>query len=326
MVEIPFNIGIINWFASNRSDFLTDIFLFFSFFGAEFGYILIIAGLYWIYDKPTAFKLALLVAFTTLINHLLKIMIRNPRPYVSDGTFLENWAVDEETAIETAKSFSTPSGHAQGSASFWWYLHLKLQSRITFVLLFIMIIMIGLSRPYLGVHYLEDVILGWLLGFFVLIIFIKLENFTIENYSNINSKIKYLLYTLPPFLLVIVAGLLFNFNEDGTNFATLSGLISGLGVGYTLENVRVRFIPNLSIYVNNGAFYKVLIGSSRLIIGLLISVGIFIGLDLMFASISPDESFLGYILRFIRYATLGFLTSFVVPWLFVKLKLGSTEH
>jgi hypothetical protein len=45
------------------------------------------------------------------------------------------------------------------------------------------------------------------------------------------------------------------------------------------------------------------------------------GLDALFSLIAPDETVLGYILRYIRYGTTTFWAMFGAPWVFLKLNL-----
>jgi membrane-associated phospholipid phosphatase len=71
----------------------------------------------------------------------------------------------------TETSFSFPSGHALGSVVLYGFLayllsiHYPQYSRIIYTLAGVAIIVIGLSRLYLGVHWPSDVLAGYGIGF-----------------------------------------------------------------------------------------------------------------------------------------------------------------
>ena len=78
------------------------------------------------------------------------------------------------------KSYSFPSGHSMISVLFFGsiiYLvnkyNVKHKKLITFSLS-TFVLLVGISRIYLGVHYLTDVVGGYLLGFIVLFLIIHL--------------------------------------------------------------------------------------------------------------------------------------------------------
>ncbi|MFC6206170.1 phosphatase PAP2 family protein [Levilactobacillus tongjiangensis] len=96
-------------------------------------------------------------------NSLIKHMVQRPRPTVD--------------RLVTAGSFSFPSGHSITAMLLWgsvivllgWSLrrHRNWRWGVT-LLLSCWIVIIGLSRIYVGVHYPTDVIAGWSLGFVLL--------------------------------------------------------------------------------------------------------------------------------------------------------------
>ncbi len=106
----------------------------------------------------------MLILLTILINDVLKIFIKNPRPFIEQGTYRQKWAVSPRDATILATEYSTPSGHAMGSSAFYSYLFTLVKNRFVRVILVVAVVLIGASRPYLGVHYVEDVLLGWLVG------------------------------------------------------------------------------------------------------------------------------------------------------------------
>lgn len=109
------------------------------------------------------------------MNVALKIFFDRPRPSV-------------EHMVE-ATGFSFPSGHAMFAFSFYglllyvvWRYSKRAWIKYTgSILLFILILLIGISRVYLGVHYASDVLAGFSAGLIWLVISIaaikKIQNF-----------------------------------------------------------------------------------------------------------------------------------------------------
>lgn len=103
----------------------------------------------------------LLAATTTgswLLNELLKWSFHRPRPDV-------NWLVQ-------ATGYSFPSGHSMVSIAFygalayllWNWLPYPGLRRLTAGLCALLVLSIGISRIYLGVHYPSDVLAGFIAG------------------------------------------------------------------------------------------------------------------------------------------------------------------
>jgi undecaprenyl-diphosphatase len=91
------------------------------------------------------------------LNAVLKKIFERPRPTLFQG-------------IATLHSYSFPSGHAMAAASIYGMLavvvaRLRPQlGRFTITLAVVLAFMIGLSRIYLGVHWLTDVLAGYAVG------------------------------------------------------------------------------------------------------------------------------------------------------------------
>ena len=107
-------------------------------------------------------------AFAGLIVFISKTITQRPRPL--------------EALIEIPKSFSFPSGHTLTSIVFYitlWYLltykSAKKTKIITFILTVLIVILIGISRIYLGVHYFSDVIGGIILALPILFMIINIS-------------------------------------------------------------------------------------------------------------------------------------------------------
>src|SRR5262245_60811549 len=120
-VDLHFNMAIMQWLADHRTPLLTAIFSFATFMGDAKGYILIVLGVYVMWDKALGMRLAAVVLLAMSLNHVLKTIIANPRPFIREGTWAQNWAVSPRTALSLASEYSTPSGHAMASGAFYAY-------------------------------------------------------------------------------------------------------------------------------------------------------------------------------------------------------------
>ena len=316
MTELPFNIEVIEFLAEHRNSMLSFIFVFFTKIGELNGYILVISGVYVLYNKRIGFRLALLAVTTSTLNHLLKIIIRNPRPFVSDGSYVSKWDSGVPDPAVTSTEFSTPSGHAMGASSFYSYLYKHVLNqwwRITFV---IFIIMIGLSRPYLGVHYVEDILLGWIIGLLVVIVFLKYEDRLSVFWGKFSELNKGLIIVSMSVIIWMIAGGITGWSLDGYTFATNMGFTTGLLIGRGMEKRWVNFDPKSS-----SILFKIL----RLILTVVLTLAMMIILDKVFELISGDASLLGFLLRYIRYSMVGLTAIFIAPFVFTKIKLAEKE-
>jgi len=124
-------------------------------------FILYISGLHW--ESVTALLTAIVSGLT---NELVKSLIQRPRP-----------TVDLVDVFAVLKSYSFPSGHVMFYVSFFgfiWYLAYTLlkQSWIRSLLLGFfggLILLVGVSRIYLGQHWASDVLGAYLLGSLILV-------------------------------------------------------------------------------------------------------------------------------------------------------------
>ena len=102
-----------------------------------------------------------------IINNILKLIVRRDRPTIFP-------IIDEI-------GYSFPSGHSMVSMAFYGFIIYLIyknvkNNKIKWLLVTMMgflIILIGISRIYLGVHYVSDVLAGFLIAIAYLILFIK---------------------------------------------------------------------------------------------------------------------------------------------------------
>lgn len=117
-------------------------------------------------NKKIGIAIWLNLAVITVLNIILKGIVQRPRP-------TEFKMIDES-------GYSFPSGHSMISMAFYGFMIYLVYKYIKnkylrwslIVFLGILIILIGVSRIYLGVHYTSDVVAGFLISISYLIIYI----------------------------------------------------------------------------------------------------------------------------------------------------------
>jgi hypothetical protein len=121
-MELPFGIELVRFLADTRTDLLTRVAQLFTFLGEMEGHVLLVTLIYVTHDKRLAYRLSVLTLLTMSLNHLLKTIIMNPRPFIAEGTYSERWAVSAERAADLAREYPTPPGHAMVGSAFCSYL------------------------------------------------------------------------------------------------------------------------------------------------------------------------------------------------------------
>jgi undecaprenyl-diphosphatase len=163
------------------SDFHTDIMQFFTFLGTHTflipaNIVLICYFLFIRKHRWYSIKIPVVSLSSLLLMYLLKFVFNRPRPLIP--------------LLKEAQGLSFPSGHALNSMTFyglliylvWQNIKQPVLKWLLVILFSITIIMIGISRVYLRVHYATDVIAGFCVGLMWLIISIwvlkKMETFS----------------------------------------------------------------------------------------------------------------------------------------------------
>lgn len=142
----------LDWVVPLRNPVLTVVLKGFTELGHAPFNLILLAILYWTWQKPPTRRVAVLLLVSALLNMFLKDFFRDPRPR---AFFLPGMDSD---------SFGLPSGHAQMAVVFWFALAAEIRTRRAWILATITVIGITFSRLYLGVHDVEDILGGLFLG------------------------------------------------------------------------------------------------------------------------------------------------------------------
>ncbi len=164
-----FDFKVFEWLAQYVSESNTRAMQVFSFFGDHTFLIpanLLLIAWFLIVKRHRwySIKIPVVAISSVIMMFLLKMIFQRPRPSIP--------------LLQEARGLSFPSGHAMTSITFygliiyliWQYVNnniLKWSLTITAILL---IFFIGLSRIYLRVHYISDVIAGYCVGLIWLVL------------------------------------------------------------------------------------------------------------------------------------------------------------
>jgi hypothetical protein len=291
---------------------------FFSFLGTIEFYLILIPLLYWVVDSQLGIRVLWVLISTDFLGTSFKQLLHQPRPY---------WIGDVK-ALATETSYGIPSTHSSNSLSVWGSLAYRLRREWLWAVSGVLVFLIALSRLYLGVHFPQDVLGGWLIGAIVLYLFVRLEPRVLLWLKGLSALAQMgigLGISILMILLGLVIGVLIASSPDPVEWArfatqarspehyfTLAGAFFGAVAGYVLMKGYARFQTGGPPVQQVGRYF---LG----IAGVLV---IYLGLDVLFGLIAADETAAGYVLRYIRYATVTLWAMFGAPWTFLRLKLA----
>ena len=190
----------ITLFLQNLGTWLTIPFKVITFLGNEEFYLLIMPALYWCIDAALGFRMGVMLVMTNSLNGYLKTLFHSPRPF---------WVDSRVKAYVSETTFGLPSGHAQNAASIWGILAASLKKRWTTIICVLAILLIGLSRIYLGVHFTRDVLVGWIIGLLLVVLYLLFEK-PVSNWIGSKSLSFKIILSFLISLVIIGVGLLVN--------------------------------------------------------------------------------------------------------------------
>lgn len=274
-----------------------SILYFFTCLGNPISYIIFLSIMYLCIDEKKAIKLTYVATFSVNFNTFIKDLLRVPRPYIRDAS-LKTFEED---------GFSTPSGHAQVSSSFWIVLASMIKTKhkkTRNVLIILVIFLIGLSRVFFGVHFPTDVLLGWIIGSCTAVIVLAFWDKLAPKFNNLPHSVKILIVFLPTAFFLL-------FKPE--HISTIAVLFA-VPTGYIYLQEKGGFDASSGTIVQ-----KIL----RLLFGV-VSTGI---IYFVLSLIVPEKTNQYYrLLHFVHIAVSFGWFSYAVPLLCIKMKLASGRN
>ena len=144
---------LLHWFAAHRTPFLDGFFTAVTYLGGEMAVLAVALIVYFCVDKKRAYALFLVGIGGTVTNQFFKFLFRIPRPYVRDPSL-----VPVPAAMDTVDPYSFPSGHTQTAVGLYGMLLRFVRQPFLRAFCWAAVVLVPLSRMYLGVHTPADVL------------------------------------------------------------------------------------------------------------------------------------------------------------------------
>lgn len=311
---MKFEISIIKWLQEFRSQFLDQLFELITMFGEELIIIAVLGFIYWSVDKTKGKKLAIIVFISMGINSLLKVVFARLRPFQVDSEIIN-------LRPETSGGYSMPSGHTQSSSTVFFGLAYFFKKKYLWIMATIIVSLVALSRMYIGVHYLSDVLVGGLLGIGLVFGIDYLLN-KIKNPSVIYLSLTWI--SLGVLIIMIVIQIIRGLNgseiyHELEDFSKMLGTLFGFGLGVLFEEKKVNFTNHQLILKN---IFRFILGIGLILLvrlGLKAIFNIIIDSDNLSTTLLPG--LLALCFDFIRYGSMVFIGLGLYPILIKKLNL-----
>ncbi len=286
-----------------------------TYLGDEIAFLALALAVFWCVSKKRGYYLLSVGFFGVIINQVLKLCFRIPRPWVLDPEFSPI-----ESAKPAATGYSFPSGHTQnvtgtfgGVARFSKTLWIRIAS-------IAVIVLVAFSRMYLGVHTPLDVGVSLVIG--AILVFALYPLF---EYANKHENAYYFIFGA--FFIIALGFLAFalifpqvveldpeHSYSTLKNACTILGATAGMLVAYPVDRKFVKFDEKATVI---GQILKLVVGVAAVLI-------VKEGLKAVFTFGGVEEHFL---LRALRYFIVVVFAGCIYPMTFKWFaKLGKKKE
>lgn len=223
-----------------RMPVLNELMLAITTLGEETAFLVIALIVFWCVDKKKGYYVMAVGFMGTMINQILKLACRVPRPWVLDPQF-----TILEQAREAAAGYSFPSGHTQTAVGTFGSIAAFSERKWIRRMCIALAILVGLSRMYIGVHTPADVLAGAGCAVLLILAFKK---------TVLKGTVKHMKYVIAAMLAVAVMFLMyvelwqFPADMDAHNLAsglknayTMLGCLIGVAVVYLADRRWLNF-------------------------------------------------------------------------------------
>lgn len=188
-----------SWVLPYRSPWATTIFYILTQFGNLEVLVVLLPAAYWLLRKRFFTRFILLLLFTVTFDSLLKDALQDPRPdpanIIGGGGLIG--------------SYSFPSDHVTLATVYWSFLAYELQRWWVTVAAVAIVIAVGASRLYMGMHDLDDVPASVAVGWFFVFAFREVStNARLAGNEVLRMGVSVVMIAVPLVMLAIINNLM----------------------------------------------------------------------------------------------------------------------
>ena len=294
-----------------RIPVLNELMLLITHLGEETAFLAIGIIIFWCVDKYQGYYLMGVGLFGNMANQFLKIVCRIPRPWVRDPNFHAL-----ESAIPEASGYSFPSGHSQTAVGTFGCLAVTQKNKIFRSVCIAIMVLVPLSRMYVGVHTPADVLVGSAMALAMVFAFKPLmlgngkKNIPVVFAVMAVLSVGYLLFVeLYPFPADLDVH---NYESAVKNGYTFLGCFAGLLIVWFVDEKKLHF-------TNEAIWWAQIL---KAVLGLAVVLAVKAGTKGILNAIFGDEM----IARAVRYCLVVLTAGIVWPLTFKWFsKLGKKE-
>ena len=295
----------------------------FSFLGTQDFFFLVLPLIYWSIDARLGLRVAFTLIFSVTLNYYVKLWFAGPRPY---------WVSADVKALSSESTFGIPSGHAQNAVGVWGIIAAGNGKRSVWIIAMTLAFFIGVSRLYLGMHFVHDVAAGWLIGAVLLWALLRYWD-SASAWMKTKTMSQQIALAFAVSLIMLALGYASVGRLDGYVFpeayrdnalrssdvlpdpVSIEDIFTSAGTFFGLAFGAAWIMSKGGYQAQGPAGKRVL----RFFVGL---VGVLILWRGLGAVLPRGEELIPLLLRYVRYMLVGFWISAGAPWLFFRIKLA----
>lgn len=235
-----------DWVLPLRSDSATVLANAFTWLGYSTFFLIALPLTYWLWDRAKASRLVVLIAITAVLNGWLKDFWQDPRPDIK-------YSIDPRAA----GSYGRPSGHAEVAFAMWMWIAYEIKRPWVWAAAIFIVAGVSMSRLYLGVHDLDDVLTGLALGVVGMGFFIWLQSPSLTAIRNL-PVVAHLVF------IIVTGAALFAVWPNDENPGPIVGLLAllfGWVVGADMDHRLAPDTPQLPGWIG-----RVLMGVGGIVV------------------------------------------------------------